>query len=853
MSTGTTAWRTAGAWTSTGSGTAWTTMSQAVASLSSSNNAYVQCSISKSGGAAQALTGTNFGFTTSDVPVGAIITGVEVQVERKSTKSMADGTVQLTLNGDPIGSNLATTTAYPTADATVTYGSTTNPWGTAVYEADAKGASFGLIFQPRAANTASTVITIDYIAMRLTWTLNPPVIQTTSTTVMENRALSLALAADKPCSWTIVGGADAGLFAMSGSTLSWASGTRDFENPTDADKNNVYIVNVRAKDAANLTTDATVAVTVGNLVDETPPTITSSGTLDAYEGANASLSLTANETVTWSIAGGADAARFTISGSTLTLPAKDFDAPIDANSDNAYEVIVRASDTSENTTDKLVVFTVQNAPPVITSTTGSVQENKPLAFALTASEAASFAIVGGDDAGFFAMSGSTLSWASGTRDFEAPADADHNNVYSVLVSATDPQGLTSNAVVSITVTDQVDETPPTITSPATGTCDEGSLLSFALAANETVTWSIVGGEDQNAFSLSGSTLTWYANSYQSAEIPLDADKDSTYRVVVRATDATGNYTDQTVAISVNDLAMGHESVVLVSGFGLTSWKVPQGCYSALVECVGASGAPGAAGAGGGAYAASTVALVPGSVIPFQVGAGNSGMDTWFGSPTTVMAKGGGNAIGNAGGIGGQASASVGDVTYSGGNGGIGQIYGGGGGGGSAGPHGDGRNGGAPVGTSAFGASFGGGGGGCDGQSSTAGADSPGNVGGDGGQGPFGGNGGVFGGVAPAMGGGGAGGRYQIGGMVNGQSGSAYPIWQDIGGTYYGVGGGGGGGCRSGAVSGSSPGFGGGAGGAPDVRGVGGMGGIVITFNDDTVETNAPPAARRRQQRHTYFL
>ena len=41
--------------------------------------------------------------------------------------------------------------------------------------------------------------------------------------------------------------------------------------------------------------------------------------------------LTANETVTWAKVGGADTAKFTLVGNTLTLPAKDYENPDDAD------------------------------------------------------------------------------------------------------------------------------------------------------------------------------------------------------------------------------------------------------------------------------------------------------------------------------------------------------------------------------------------------------------------------------------------------------------------------------------------------------------------------------------------
>lgn len=126
-----------------------------------------------------------------------------------------------------------------------------------------------------------------------------------------------------------------------------------------------------------------------------------------------------------------------------------------------------------------------------------------------------------------------------------------------------------------------------------------------------------------------------------------------------------------------------------------TFTVPAGVTSITIECWGGGGAgggnnstaDGGGGGGGGAYSRKTLSVVPGTVYSYVIGAGGTGTagsdgtaggDTWFGSATTVMAKGGSGGLRVAGGLpgaggaGGSAAASVGDVTYSGGNGGRGR-------------------------------------------------------------------------------------------------------------------------------------------------------------------------------------
>jgi hypothetical protein len=123
---------------------------------------------------------------------------------------------------------------------------------------------------------------------------------------------------------------------------------KDFEIPTDANTDNAYIVQVTATSVAYApaTTNQTITVSVTNI----GPTITSSATQTTPENSAFSMTLTASESVTWSKTGGADTALFTLSGATLSLAAKDFEVPTDANTDNVYVVQVTATSVATSET-----------------------------------------------------------------------------------------------------------------------------------------------------------------------------------------------------------------------------------------------------------------------------------------------------------------------------------------------------------------------------------------------------------------------------------------------------------------------------------------------------------------------
>ncbi len=89
------------------------------------------------------------------------------------------------------------------------------------------------------------------------------------------------------------------------------------------------------------------------------------------------------------------------------------------------------------------------------------------------------------------------------------------------------------------------------------------------------------------------------------------------------------------------------------------------------------------GGGGGGYSSKTIVLPSGS---YSVAVGGAGGDSYFVNTGTLLAKGGGVRAG------GNSGSGVGDVKYSGGDGGVhynASDWGGGGGGGAAGPDGPG--------------------------------------------------------------------------------------------------------------------------------------------------------------------
>ncbi|WP_295531787.1 hypothetical protein [Novosphingobium sp. Chol11] len=172
---------------------------------------------------------------------------------------------------------------------------------------------------------------------------------TGSVSVAENTAAVTTVVAADPDAGTVLeyaitGGADAALFDIDAVTGALAFvAAPDFEDPTDADSDNVYDVIVTASDGT-LTDTQTLAITVTDAAEN--PVISSDGgaATGAVSVAENTAAVTtvlaadpdAGTVLEYAITGGADAALFEIdavTGALAFVAAPDFEDPTDADSD----------------------------------------------------------------------------------------------------------------------------------------------------------------------------------------------------------------------------------------------------------------------------------------------------------------------------------------------------------------------------------------------------------------------------------------------------------------------------------------------------------------------------------------
>ncbi|MDE2978506.1 MAG: cadherin domain-containing protein, partial [Acidobacteriota bacterium] len=357
-------------------------------------------------------------------------------------------------------------------------------------------------------------------------------------------------------------GADASAFQVSAAgQISLATGT-----VLNHEQKASYSFNVVVSDGATQPLTATRAVTV--TVTDVAETLTISGLANGTVAENAAYTSATptvsghRGTVTWTKEG-ADAADFTIASGTgvLKMVARDHEDAQDANTDNVYEVTVKATDQDGITGTASITVTVTDvneAPAFSTAaalaisvpegTTGDI--GSPVTATDPEGASLTYSLTGTDASAFRVSAAGQISLATGTvLNHERKTSYSFN----VVVSDGATQPLTATRAVTVTVTD-VDETL-TISGLASGTVAENAAYTSATPTvsghRGTVTWTKEGA-DAADFTIASATgaLSMVARDHES---PADANKDNAYEVTVKATDADGITGTASITVTVTDV------------------------------------------------------------------------------------------------------------------------------------------------------------------------------------------------------------------------------------------------------------------------------------------------------------
>ena len=399
-------------------------------------------------------------------------------------------------------------------------------------------------------------------------------------------------------SYAVTGGDDQARFQINPTSgvLTFAA-EPDHENPTDADRNNTYLVTVTATggtSARALTTDQAITVTV-NDVDETPAvasvdvTSTPTATADTY-GRDETIEVTvtfdqavtvtgtpriqlrigggAQENLKWAnyaSGAGTTALRFTyvvqagdMDDNGIYIEANELElngGTIQGVDDDVAATLTytRPGTQSGHKVDGSLTTTgATNAGPVFTSAaTFSADENRTVVGTVTATDAdagdtVTYAVTGGDDQAHFRIGATSGALTFATApDHENPADADSNNVYLVTVTATGGTGaraLTAEQTIAVTVND-VDETAGTpATDDLTATVGTGKIrLEWTGSADAYEYRRKEEGRAWSAWTAAG-TGGWFVLRNATTLDDYDVLAETTYTYQVReagASDALG--------------------------------------------------------------------------------------------------------------------------------------------------------------------------------------------------------------------------------------------------------------------------------------------------------------------------
>jgi hypothetical protein len=138
-----------------------------------------------------------------------------------------------------------------------------------------------------------------------------------------------------------------------------------------------------------------------------------------------------------------------ITNGTMTLPLPGVSGL------KYYQAYNRRSGVDSVNKSNIVSSGDTTAPTITTSATANITETFPLAISLTGTDTggiASWSIVSGADQLQFEVSGTTLRWISnGSQSFSSPLDQGVNNVYDVVVRATDYGGNFTDQAIAVTV------------------------------------------------------------------------------------------------------------------------------------------------------------------------------------------------------------------------------------------------------------------------------------------------------------------------------------------------------------------------------------------------------------------
>ncbi|WP_081782333.1 cadherin domain-containing protein [Prolixibacter bellariivorans] len=374
--------------------------------------------------------------------------------------------------------------------------------------------------------------------------------------------------------WTIVGGNDAGTFAINDST-----GVITVADSTLLDRETIesIVLSITVSDSINVSTPEDVTITLTD-VNDVAPVVTANqsftieensandlviGTLAATDG-----DVSATTFQNWSILTGNASGTFALDESSGALSVADSTA-LDRETTSSITIGVVTGD-GVNTSDTLDVVInltdVNDVTPLVTADQSfNVDENSAAGTTIgtvlatdgdvTPTTFTNWTISSGNDDNAFAIDS-----LSGVLSVNDPATLDREVLDSLIIGVFVSDGLDTSAVQNVTIhLNDVNDVLPVIAADSTFTIDEnspaGTIVGTASATDGDVTattfsnWAIIDGNTEGAFAIDGSSgqITVAQSS------ALDREKIDTLKLSVTVSDGVNTSAPELVIVTLNDV------------------------------------------------------------------------------------------------------------------------------------------------------------------------------------------------------------------------------------------------------------------------------------------------------------
>ena len=374
--------------------------------------------------------------------------------------------------------------------------------------------------------------------------------------------------------WSVTG-TDGGDFTINEDGELSFRNVPDFERPVDSNRDNEYLVTVRASDGRyNGTLEVTVRV---EAVNEAPEFRSGSTAAFAYQENGTSDLYTyraadpEGNDVTWGLSG-TDRGAFEISetGVLSFIDPPDYESPTDSGRNNVYEATVETGDGDGNTAGLEVTVTVTNLTdrlPVITGTaqvgqtlradTSGIDDadgrtNVPYSYQWIRHEGETDTDIDGETGSTYTPSGSDVGKTLKVRVSFSKDAKNANNQEALTSAATAAVAAAVNrpatGLPTIGGTAQVQET---LTADISGIADEDGLTSVSYS------YQWIRGDGNTDTDISGETASTYTL--------VSADVGKAIKVRIIFTDDAGNdeslTSEATAAVTAsNTLATGEPTI-----------------------------------------------------------------------------------------------------------------------------------------------------------------------------------------------------------------------------------------------------------------------------------------------------